>query len=117
MTDGIEKDIAVRQVATKSPSELSLFNKIKQLLTLYRLLLPSQLLENVPTRNKWKKMVDQLCVETQRREDISSKPSLKYINPERVKVGKAHHIWSSVRNNIHDTTEMSYFYRYLYPSE
>ena len=106
MTDGIEKDIAVRQLATKSPSEFSWFNKIKQLLTLYGLPLPSQLLENVPTRNKWKNMVNTAInsvVEAQWREDISSKPSLEYINPESVKVGKAHHIWSSVRNNIHDS--------------
>ena len=106
MTDGTEKDIAVHQLATKSPSEFSWFNKIKQLLTLYGLPLPSQLLENVPTRNKWKNMVNTAnnsVVEAQWREDISSKPSLRYINPESVKVGKAHHIWSSVRNNIHDS--------------
>ena len=58
MTDGTEKDIAVRQLAMKSPSELSWFNKLKQLLTLYGLPLPSQLLENVPTRNKLKQMVN-----------------------------------------------------------
>ena len=106
MIDGIEQDIAVRQLATKSPSELSWFNKIKQLLTLYGLPISSQLLENVPTRNKLKIMVNiaiNSVVEAQWREDISSKPSLKYINPESVKVGKAHHIWSSVRNNIHDS--------------
>ena len=106
MTDGIEKYIAVFQLATKSPSEFSWFKKIKQLLTLYGLPLPSQLLENVPIRNKWKNMVNTAInsvVEAQWREDISSKPSLKYINPESVTVGKAHHIWSSVHNNIHDS--------------
>ena len=80
MADGIEKAIAVRQLATKSPSELRWFNKIKQLLFLYGLPLPSQLLKNVPTRNKWKKMVNNAIssmVETQWREDISSKPFLK----------------------------------------
>ena len=44
-----------------------------------------------------------LAVETQWREDISSRSSLKYINPESVKVGKAHHVWSSVHNNLHDS--------------
>ena len=75
MTDGIEKDIAVRQLATKSPSELSWFNKIMQLLTLYCLPLPSQLLENVPARNKWKEMVNNAiksAEETKWREAISS---------------------------------------------
>ena len=57
MTDGTEKDIAVHQLAMELPSGLRWVNKIKQLLTLHGLPLPSQLLEKVPTRNKWKKMV------------------------------------------------------------
>ena len=44
-----------------------------------------------------------LAAETQWREDISSSSTLKYINPESVKAGKAHHIWSSVRNNLQDS--------------
>ena len=27
----------------------------------------------------------------------------KYINPESLKVGRAHHVWSSVRNSVHDS--------------
>ena len=42
-------------------------------------------------------------IETEWREDIKSKSFLKYINPESVRVGVPHHIWSSVRNNIHDS--------------
>ena len=52
-TDGIEKEIAVRQLTMKCSSELSWFNKIKELLKKYNLPTPSQLLENVPTKNKW----------------------------------------------------------------
>ena len=44
-SDGIEKDIAVRQLATKTVSEQSWFNEVKYLLELYDLPLPSQLLE------------------------------------------------------------------------
>ena len=42
-------------------------------------------------------------VETQWQEDIKSRSSLKYLNPDSVKVGESHHIWSSVRNNIYDS--------------
>ena len=61
----------------------------------------SHLMDNVPSRPKWNNMVNKainLATETEWREDISSSSTLKYINPESVKVGKAHHIWSSVRD-------------------
>ena len=54
-SEGIEKDIAVRQLATKTVSEQSWFNEVKYLLELYDLPLPSQLLEEVPSKSKWKK--------------------------------------------------------------
>ena len=74
--EGIEKDIAVRQLATKSDSESSWFNKVKQLLVLYDLPSSSQLLERVPSKFKWKRTL----VEEQWREDIKSSPSLKYLS-------------------------------------
>ena len=42
-------------------------------------------------------------VELQWQEDISISSTLKYINPESLKVGRAHHVWSSVRNSVHDS--------------
>ena len=106
MFEGVEKDITVRQLATKSEAEVIWFNRIKQLLEMYELPLPSQLLENVLTKTKWKKMVNKAnnsVVELQWQEDISSSSTLKYINPESLKVGRAHHVWSSVRNSVHDS--------------
>ena len=104
VSDGIERDIAERQLALKSVTEHSWFNRIKLLLEIYKLPAASHLMDNVPSKSKWKKMVNKainLAVETPWREDISSRSSLKYINPESVKVGKAHHVWSSVHNNLH----------------
>ena len=37
------------------------------------------------------------------RSDIESKSSTKYLNPNVLNVGSSHHIWSTVRNNIHDS--------------
>ena len=31
------------------------------------------------------------------------KSSLRYINPDSVSVGTAHHVWTSVHDNIHDS--------------
>ena len=42
-------------------------------------------------------------IETEWQEGIKSKSSLKYINPDSVRVGVPHHIWSSVCNNVHDS--------------
>ena len=35
--------------------------------------------------------------------DLENKPSLKYINPCILKVGKCHHIWVTVRNSVYDS--------------
>ena len=35
--------------------------------------------------------------------DIESKSSTKYVNPSILKVGTCHHIWSTIRDNIHDS--------------
>ena len=44
-------------------------------------------------------------VETQWWDDIKAKSSLRYtcINPDSVSVGAAHHVWTSVHDNIHDS--------------
>ena len=42
-------------------------------------------------------------VEQQWKEDIASKSSLKYLNPDSVKVGKVHPVFATVRNNTYDT--------------
>ena len=69
--------------------------------------LPSayELLKNPPSKEQWKKTVKDKVhqtIEKQWRDDIESKSSLKYLNPDAVRVGKVHHVYASVRNNIHD---------------
>ena len=59
-SDGIERDIAERQLATKSVSVLSWFNRIKRLLEFYKLPAASYLMVNVASRSNWKKMVNKV---------------------------------------------------------
>ena len=92
-SEGIEREICLRQLAMKSPAEKSWFNRIRDLLRRYGLPSPSVLLEQPLSKPKWKSMVDEAissAVEETCREDIQSKSSLKYINPNKVKVGHAH---------------------------
>ena len=42
-------------------------------------------------------------VEAAWKADIESKSSKKYLNPLVLNVGSSHHIWSTVRDNIHDS--------------
>ena len=42
-------------------------------------------------------------IEAMWRADVTEKSSLKYENPNSLKVGKAHHVWSTVRNCLTDS--------------
>ena len=58
-SEGIEREICLRQLAMKSPVENSWFNRIRDLLRRYGLPLPSVLLEQPLSKPKWKSMVDE----------------------------------------------------------
>ena len=105
-SEGIEYDICLRQLAVKSPDEKSWFNRIRDLLYRYDLPSPSVLLEQPLSKSKWKSMIDKAIhaeVEGTWREDIQLKSSLKYINPNKVKVGQCHPVWDTVRDNVYDS--------------
>ena len=58
-----------------------------------------------PSKEEWKGMLNHKIhekVESLWQADINSKSSTKHINSKALIVGKCHHIWSTVRNNIHD---------------
>ena len=117
-TDGIQKEIAVRQLAMKCSSELSWFNKIKELLKKIQFTITVPTPRNCPNKKQMEKLVKRAtsingAAETQWREDIKTKSSLRYINPDSVSVGVAHHVWSSVHDNIHDSQRAQLKYHLL----
>ena len=62
-------------------------------------------LENIPDKRNWKKMLKEsvnLFVEKKWKEEIREKRSLKYLNPDSLKVGQTHHVYSTVRPNKED---------------
>ena len=100
----IEYEIAERQVVKKdSPSE-SIFIYIQSILSHYELPSFFELLSYPPSREVWKRLLNYKVhdmVEAAWKADIESKSSTKYLNPSLLNVGSCHHIWSTVRDNIH----------------
>ena len=63
------------------------------------------LFDEQPSKSKWKKLLNQSVhshVEALWKSEVESKNSLKYVNPDSLKVGKSHPVWSSVRCNMMD---------------
>ena len=79
---------------------------VRGILKLYSLPSIFQLLDNPPSKNEWKRLLNSAvntAIEESWKQDIKSKSSLKYVNPDSLKVRKSHHVWSTVRNSIHDS--------------
>ena len=101
----IENDLAKRQLAVRDPSDKSWFSSVRNILNTYWLPTAYEILEHPPSSEQWKKQVKYQLhthVEKQWRDDIISKSTLKYLNPEAVKVGKIHPVFATVRNNPYD---------------
>ncbi len=101
----IDHEVAERQLAAKAKGDNSWFMKVEDILRKYDLPSSFELMRNPVSKRQWKTIVKGKvngAIEEEWRVDITSKSSLKYINPEAVRVGTAHHTWSYVRNNRHD---------------
>ena len=103
--ESIEYRVAERQLATKRLLDSSFFSKARQLLLLYNLPDAYTLLYNTPDRDTWKRMLREATnkyVEQSWKSELQNKSSLKYINPDSVQVGQAHHVYKTVRPNLND---------------
>ena len=103
----IENELGVRQFAIRSITEKSWFSSVRVVLNAYSLPSAYELLKNPPSKEQWKKTVKDKVHQTIKKNNgvmtsSQSKTSLKYLNPDAVRVGKVHHVYASVRNNIHD---------------
>ena len=102
----IENDIALRQIVMKDVKDKSWFMFVREILHMYDLPSIFQLLSNPPSKNEWKRVMNTAvnkAVEEGWQQDVKSKSSLKYVNVDSLKVGRTHHIWSTVRNSIYDS--------------
>ena len=106
LSDSVEIETAKRQLAMKESHEKSWFNYVKKLLDLYGLPSIFELFETLLPKLAWKHLLNNsrnFATEAEWKSDIEQKPSLKYVNPETLGVGKCHPIWSTVRNNLTDS--------------
>ena len=97
----IEYDIAMRQLAVKTPDEKSWFNMVRTILGTYNLSSIFFLFEKQMSKSEWKRILNETVhthIEAMRRADMAEKSSLKYINSNSLKVGQTHHVWSTVSN-------------------
>ena len=105
----IEYEIAERQLVMKGCEEKSWFNLIKSILEIYNLASIFSLFNQQMSKVEWKRTLNNAVhvhIEAKWRADLTGKTSLKYINPNSLKVGKTHPIWSTVRNDsgyLHDS--------------
>ena len=64
------------------------------------------LFSSPPSKDEWKSTLNRKIhdmIESAWKVDITSKSSTKYVNPDVLKAGSCHHVWSTVRDNIHDS--------------
>ena len=102
----IEYDIAMRQLAVKTPDEKSWFNMVRTILGTYSLPSIFFLFEKQMSKSEWKRILNETVhshIEAMWRADMAEKSSLKYINPNSLKVGQTHHVWSTVSNCLTDS--------------
>ena len=104
--NSIEYEIAQRQVGMKdSPCE-SIFTYIQSSLSHYDLPSVFELLTKPPPKEAWKRILNRKMhdtVEALWKFDIESKSSTKYLNPLMLNFDSSHHIWSTLRDNIHNS--------------
>ena len=99
----LEHEIAERQIVMKDFEDKSWFNLIRQILDNYGLSSIFYLFDQRFSKEEWKKILSSAVhghIEAMWRAEVNEKPSLKYVNPDSLKVGSVHPVWATVRNSI-----------------
>ena len=103
---GIEKDVIRRQLAVKDLYSNSWVTQVRELLHLYKLPSAYDLMEAIPTKYRWKKMVKSNInahwLKTLK-EEADCKKTLCYINQNSCKIGQVHPIWQCGPDPIQTT--------------
>ena len=104
----VEKQLARRQLAVKSPDNNSWYIAIRKFLARYSLPDGWSLLDDPPTKTRWKAIVNR-CVNgywcSSMKERASLYPSLQYLNTEDFSPGKKHWLIQHTRE-VRDVTRL-----------
>ena len=101
----IEYEVAERQLVMKGDEEKSWFNLIKTVLGTYNLPSIYSLFRQPLSKAEWKSTLNHAVnthIEASWQAEVKQKPSIKYVNPNSLKVGTLHPVWSTVNNSITD---------------
>ena len=104
--NSIEYEIALRQLVMRESPRESIFAHIQSISAQYGLPSVFELLNDPPAKEAWKCTLNHKIhdmVNASWKSDIDSKSSTKYLNENVLNVGSSHHIWSTVRDNVHDS--------------
>ena len=96
--ESIERDIAIRQLATKPKTSDSWFIEIVKLLELYELPSPHDLIVSPPNKLQWKHQVKSTIHFYWTRKlklEAKEKSSLKFLHFNSITPGTVHNIWES----------------------
>ena len=96
--ESVPNQLAWRQLATKKKTSHSWFIHVATLLHKYGLPNPHDLLESPPGKHAWKNTVYRAIDshwEKHLKTNAKTKPTLKYVNIDQLKVGKIHRNWES----------------------
>ncbi|VDI37216.1 Hypothetical predicted protein [Mytilus galloprovincialis] len=108
--DSIEHQLTWRQLATKSNSSNSWYIMVKSLLEMYDLPSYYDLLQNPPGKPTWENLVKSTVNsywEQKLKLEAKTKSSLKFIDIDRLSIGKTHLIWNSAGSDTFVITKAS----------
>ncbi|XP_045214277.1 uncharacterized protein LOC123564625 [Mercenaria mercenaria] len=100
-----EHEILSRQLAMSTPGGKSFSTTIQDVLRKYSLPSARTLLNDPPSKLKWKSMADKAVSNYWHKEwtsQLSENPSLKYLQIQRRPTKELHNIWQSVRPREHE---------------
>ncbi len=107
--DSVEKEIAERQLCMKGIDGNSWFSKIRQILAIYDLTSSYKILDEPPTKNKWKQETTKF-INQYWKEHVSNLAqlysSIRCINASNYEIGKLHPTLESVTSSARDVARL-----------
>ncbi len=101
----IEHELVQRQLAIKDESSNSWFTYVRQLLQKYNLPSAYEIMDQPPSKSKWKKLLSKAFNEfwgNQWLAQKDEKTSLKYLTLKKDAASQPHNIWKFTKNNTRD---------------
>ncbi|KAH3741334.1 hypothetical protein DPMN_048058 [Dreissena polymorpha] len=101
----VEYKILRRQLLMAEPDSKTLTSNARKILEKYNLPTPEELLEEVPTKDIWKKMFKKASNgywENTWRQELATQSSMKYLQVQHPVVDNPHNLWKAIRPKQHE---------------